>query len=147
MTATLDFENACVGIAVPVEEDFLRWIECAQRLAVDTEESTQLNKDYRGKDYATNVLSFISDIPDAIVAELEEIPLGDLAICADVVAREAAEQGKPAAAHWAHMVVHGTLHLHGYDHEDDDDAEEMEALERRILSALGIADPYLNDEH
>jgi len=81
------------------------------------------------------------------VAELEEIPLGDLAICAEVVAREAIEQGKSAPAHWAHIVVHGTLHLNGYDHEDDAEAEEMEALERRILAALGIDDPYRNDEH
>lgn len=165
MIATLDFENAlaesaCAEIAIPAEEDFLRWIECAQQHVaaatkpvnigiriIDAKESAALNHDYRGKDYATNVLSFLSGIPDAIVAELEEIPLGDLAICAEVVAREAIEQGKPAAAHWAHMVVHGTLHLNGYDHEDDVEAEEMEALERRILATLGIDDPYRNDEH
>ncbi|MES3009103.1 MAG: rRNA maturation RNase YbeY [Pseudomonadota bacterium] len=160
MIATLDFENASTGVAVPAEADFLRWIECAQQHThgadkpvnvgiriIDAKESAALNNDYRGKDYATNVLSFGSDIPDAIVAELEEIPLGDLAICAEVVAREAVEQGKPAAAHWAHMVVHGMLHLHGYDHEDDQDAEEMENLERRILATLGIDDPYRNDEH
>ncbi len=160
MIATLDFENASNLTTVPAEADFLRWIECTQQhvataakpvnvgiLIIDASESAGLNRDYRGKDYATNVLSFPSDIPDAIVAELEEIPLGDLAICAEVVAREAIEQGKPAAAHWAHMVVHGTLHLHGYDHEDDAEAEEMEALERRILAALGIDDPYRNDEH
>lgn len=164
MIATLDFENvlaesACAEITVPAEKDFLRWIECAQQHVaattkpvnigiriIDAKESAALNHDYRSKDYATNVLSFLSGIPDAIVAELEEIPLGDLAICAEVVAREALEQGKPAAAHWAHMVVHGMLHLHGYDHEDDVEAEEMEALERRILAALGIDDPYRNDE-
>ncbi|MDO9317329.1 MAG: rRNA maturation RNase YbeY [Gammaproteobacteria bacterium] len=165
MIATLDFENALEGsagaaMAVPAEEDFLRWIECAQQHVataiksvnigiriIDAKESAELNHDYRGKDYATNVLSFLSGIPDAIVAELEETPLGDLAICAEVVAREAIEQGKPAAAHWAHMVVHGMLHLHGYDHEDDVEAEEMETLERRILATLGIDDPYRNDEH
>lgn len=160
MIATLDFDNASTGVAVPTEADFLRWIECAQQHTgstdkpvnvgiriIDAKESAELNNDYRGKDYATNVLSFLSGIPDAIVTQLEEIPLGDLAICAEVVAREAIEQGKPAAAHWAHMVVHGTLHLHGYDHEDDAEAEEMEALERRILAALGIDDPYRNDEH
>ncbi len=159
MIATLDFENASGLTTVPAEADFLRWIECAQEhlatatkpvnigiRVVDAKESADLNRDYRGKDYATNVLSFPGDIPEAIVAELEEIPLGDLAICADVVEREAIEQDKPAAAHWAHMVVHGTLHLHGYDHEDDAEAEEMEALERRILAALGIDDPYRNDE-
>lgn len=165
MIATLDFENAlegsaCAGITVPAEEDFLRWVERTQQHAatatkpvnigiriIDAKESAELNHDYRGKDYATNVLSFLSGVPDAIVAELEEIPLGDLAICAEVVAREAVEQGKPAAAHWAHMVVHGTLHLNGYDHEDDAEAEEMEALEQRILAALGIDDPYRHDEH
>jgi probable rRNA maturation factor len=165
MIATLDFENALegiasAGIAVPAEADFLRWIESAQQHAtnvskpvnvgiriIDARESAELNHNYRGKDYATNVLSFLSGVPDAIVAELEEIPLGDLAICAEVVAREAIEQGKSAPAHWAHIVVHGTLHLNGYDHEDDAEAEEMEALERRILAALGMDDPYRNDEH
>lgn len=159
MIATLDFENASSLTTVPPEADFLRWIECAQQhvataakpvnvgiLLIDASESAELNRDYRGKDYATNVLSFPSDIPNAILAELEEIPLGDLAICAEVVGREAMEQGKPATAHWAHMVVHGMLHLHGYDHEDDAEAEEMEALERSILAALGIDDPYRNDE-
>ena len=165
MIATLDFENALegsasAGIAVPAEADFLRWIECAQQHAsnvskpvnvgiriIDARESAELNHNYRGKDYATNVLSFLSGVPAAIVAELEEIPLGDLAICAEVVAREAIEQVKSAPAHWAHIVVHGTLHLNGYDHEVDAEAEEMEALERRILAALGIEDPYRNDEH
>lgn len=159
MIATLDFENASSLTSVPPEADFLRWIECAQQhvatttkpvnvgiRVIDTKESADLNHNYRDKDYATNVLSFPADIPDAIAAELEEIPLGDLAICAEVVEREAIEQGKPASAHWAHMVVHGTLHLHGYDHENDTEAEEMEALERRILAALGIDDPYRNDE-
>lgn len=159
MIATLDFENASGLTTVPAEADFLRWIECAQQHVatatkpvnvgiriIDAKESADLNHDYRGKDYATNVLSFPGNIPDAIVAELDEIPLGDLAICAEVVEREAIEQGKPASAHWAHMVVHGSLHLNGYDHENDAEAEEMEALERRILDSLGIDDPYRNDE-
>ncbi|MFA5940774.1 MAG: rRNA maturation RNase YbeY [Sinimarinibacterium sp.] len=99
---------------------------------VDEDESRALNAGYRGKDKPTNVLSFPGS------GGL----LGDLVICAPVVAREALEQGKPARAHWAHMVVHGCLHLRGYDHEHDLDAQRMEAREKRILKGLGFADPY-----
>jgi probable rRNA maturation factor len=95
-------------------------------------ESRKLNRTWRGKDKPTNVLSFAADAP----------VLGDLAICAPVVAREAREQGKRAAAHWAHMVVHGVLHLLGYDHENDRDAARMEAREARILAQLGMPNPY-----
>ncbi|MDP1930145.1 MAG: rRNA maturation RNase YbeY [Gammaproteobacteria bacterium] len=157
MIATLDFDNACPQAAVPMQDEFQRWIECAQQQAdvatkpvnigiriVDEIESAQLNRDYRGKDYATNVLSFNSDLPESLLNELDEIPLGDLAICAPVVQREAVEQGKTLNAHWTHMVVHGVLHLNGFDHENDDDAERMEALEKAILATLGIADPYLD---
>lgn len=100
---------------------------------VDAGEGRNLNRDWRGKDYATNVLSFPMQEPDY---------LGDIVICAEVVAREAAEQGKTARAHWAHMVVHGVLHLMGHDHIADDEAEKMEALERKLLSKLGFTDPY-----
>ncbi|MBY6017541.1 rRNA maturation RNase YbeY [Halomonas denitrificans] len=104
----------------------------------DEAESQQLNRDYRGKDKPTNVLSFPFEAPPGI-----ELPLlGDLVICAAVVAREAAEQEKAPMDHWAHMVIHGCLHLIGYDHIDDEDAEEMESLERQLLAQLGIADPY-----
>jgi len=116
-------------------------IEVAIRLTEDAEVHA-LNRDYRGKDYATNVLSFGHELPDFMLDALDERPLGDLAICAPVVAREAAEQGKPAADHWAHMVIHGVLHLLGHDHEDDAEAETMDALERTLLKELGIADPY-----
>ena len=104
---------------------------------VDRDEARALNRAYRGRDYATNVLSFPADegIP-------EEPQLGDIIICAPVVRDEAAAQNKPLRAHWAHMVVHGTLHLLGYDHEQDDEAERMEAREREILRRLGFADPY-----
>ena len=103
-----------------------------------------LNKNYRGKDYATNVLSFPADVPD----ELLDIPLlGDLVICVEVVEREAQEQRKALEAHWAHLVIHGCLHLLGYDHIDDDEAEEMEALERSLLAELGHPDPYADDEN
>jgi len=105
---------------------------------VGTEEGRQLNRDYRDRDYATNVLSFPFEAPPGIALPL----LGDLAICAPVVEREAAEQGKPVTAHWAHLVVHGTLHLLGRDHQDDAEAEAMEAEEIAALSALGYPDPY-----
>jgi probable rRNA maturation factor len=104
-------------------------------------ESRRLNREWRGKDKPTNVLSFPA-APESF-SSMDEMPLGDLAICASVVAREAREQGKMARAHWAHMVVHGVLHLLGYDHEDDADAQRMEGEEVRILAQLGFEDPYL----
>ncbi|SKB43378.1 rRNA maturation RNase YbeY [Luteibacter sp. 22Crub2.1] len=135
---------------VPAPASFRRWVEAALKGArrrkgtelsiriVDAEEGQSLNLQYRGKDYATNVLSFPVELPPGV-----DLPLiGDLVICAPVVTREAAEQGKKAADHWAHLTVHGTLHLLGYDHIDDAEAETMEALETRVLAGLGIADPY-----
>ncbi len=110
---------------------------------VSPEESRALNHDYRGKDAPTNVLSFPFEMPEGIPVEHQDLILGDIAICADVVAREAAEQDKLPEAHWAHMVVHGVLHLLGFDHIEDDEAADMEALETRILIALGFPDPYL----
>ena len=109
---------------------------------IDAEESQALNRDYRGKDAPTNVLSFPFEMPEGLELPGDELILGDIALCADVIAREAIEQGKPAAHHWAHMVVHGMLHLLGYDHVADDDAADMEALEVTILAGLGIPDPY-----
>jgi probable rRNA maturation factor len=135
---------------LPATASFRRWVAAALAGAgrtrdtelsiriVDTAEGRELNDQYRGKDHATNVLSFPVELPDGI-----EVPLiGDLVICAPVVAREAAEQGKPERHHWAHLTVHGTLHLLGYDHIVDDEAEAMESLERSILASLGIPDPY-----
>ena len=133
----------------PSEAQFRQWCELAlrQRTAdseltirlVDEPEGRELNHTWRQKDYATNVLSFPADVPD----ELLDIPLlGDLVICAPVVAREAKEQKKKLAAHYAHLTVHGTLHLLGWNHEDDREAEAMEQLERDILAELGIDDPY-----
>ncbi|GAB2540227.1 rRNA maturation RNase YbeY [Rhodanobacter koreensis] len=144
-----------VGYAVPrrglpAPASFRRWVEAALRGArrrkpaelairiVDADEGRTLNRDYRGKDYATNVLSFPAELPPGVALPL----LGDLAICAPVVLREAAEQGKAARDHWAHLTIHGVLHLLGYDHMEDTEAEAMEALETRILADLGIADPY-----
>ncbi len=149
----LDLQIASEAAGLPSEADFRRWCELALRQRqndseltirlVDETEGRELNKTWRHKDYATNVLSFPADVPD----ELLDIPLlGDLVICAPVVTREAAEQGKSAEAHWAHLVIHGCLHLLGYDHIDDAEAEEMEGLERELLTELGHPDPYAADE-
>jgi len=148
----LDLQRATEA-AAPDDAAFRRWCELAlrQRSAdsemtirlVDLDEGRDLNHTYRHKDYATNVLSFPADVPD----ELLDIPLlGDLVICVPVVEREAAEQGKALEAHWAHLVIHGCLHLLGYDHIDDDEAEEMETLERTLLAELGHPDPYADDD-
>ena len=133
---------------VPAPSSFKRWAEAACRgrikradiaiRVVDEREGRSLNHHYRGKDYATNVLSFPAELPEGVTLPL----LGDLVICAPVVAREAAEQGKPLNAHYAHLTVHGVLHLLGLDHEDEREAEAMEAIERAILADLGHADPY-----
>ena len=109
---------------------------------VESEESQQLNFEYRGKDKPTNVLSFPFEVPAGIPLQL----LGDLVICAPVVQLEATQQNKTPEAHWAHMVVHGCLHLLGYDHIKDDEAEIMEDLERQIMAELGFSDPYTDDE-
>ncbi len=148
----LDIQRATQALA-PIDADFRRWCELAlqQRKAdsemtirlVDEAEARELNHTYRHKDYATNVLSFPAAVPD----ELLDIPLlGDLVICVAVVEREAAEQGKSLEAHWAHLVIHGCLHLLGYDHIEDEEAEEMESLERELLAQLGHPDPYADDE-
>ncbi len=138
---------------VPDEDDIRSWIiaaleyqknalpdadcEISIRL-VDSAEMSRLNQQYRGKDGPTNVLSFPCDLP----AELAHPLLGDVVICAPVVRCEANEQGKSNSAHWAHMAVHGTLHLLGYDHVQNDEADIMEALETRILSSLDFPCPY-----
>jgi probable rRNA maturation factor len=144
----LDLQCATSGV-IPDEADLRRWCELALRQRkgdseltirlVDEDEGRELNRTWRQKDYATNVLSFPADVPD----EFLDIPLlGDLVICVPVVEREAAEQGKSPSAHWSHLVIHGCLHLLGYDHIDDDEAQEMEDLERQLLAELGHADPY-----
>jgi probable rRNA maturation factor len=135
---------------LPAAASFRRWVEAALRGAkrrratelsirvVDASEGRALNRDYRGKDYATNVLSFEAELPPGVSLPL----IGDIVICAPVVAREAAEQGKLLRDHWAHLTVHGVLHLLGYDHLEEAEAEAMEALETRVLAGLGIPDPY-----
>ena len=114
----------------------------ASILVASAKEIQQLNKQYRDKDKATNVLSFPMDLPIRLPDEPEINLLGDVALCAAVIKKEAALQDKPEHAHWAHMVVHGMLHLQGYDHVKDDDAEAMEKLETSILNQLGFDNPY-----
>lgn len=139
----LDFslQIASTDTALPDKTMFKRWVRAAQRVdtaltirIVDEEEGRLLNASYRGKDYATNVLTF----------PLTEDPylMGDIVMCAPVVAKEAAEQGKTLLAHYAHMTVHGVLHLHGYDHEVEAQAELMETIEKSVLARLGFANPY-----
>jgi probable rRNA maturation factor len=140
---------------LPAAVSFRKWVAAAldgrireADLAiriVGTKEGRALNRHYRGKDYATNVLSFPADVADGVkLPKGVVLPLlGDLVLCAPVVAREAKEQKKPLAAHYAHLTVHGALHLLGWDHQDAREAECMEQLEREILAALGIGDPYL----
>lgn len=153
MSIELDLQLACSQSNLPSEADFQLWVtSCLNALSisdaeltirlVDPDESQQLNHDYRQKDKPTNVLSFPFEAPPGIELNL----LGDLVICADVVANEAQQQHKPLLHHWAHMVIHGTLHLLGYDHIDDADAEEMESLEVSLLSKLNIDDPYQDRE-
>ena len=145
----LDLQIAVEAPDLPSEDDILRWVTAAIGEAMDEAQLTvrvtdeaeirELNATYRGKDYATNVLSFPFEAPPGV-----DIPLlGDIIICAAVVAREAAEQEKPLEAHWAHMVIHGTLHLLGYDHIEE--AEVMEGLEISLLAGLGYANPYERD--
>lgn len=149
----IDLQIACEQeTGLPTAEQIEQWataavqpksdeVEMTVRI-VDEAESHALNLNYRGKDRPTNVLSFPFECPDEV-----ELPLlGDLVICRQVVEREAQEQDKPVMAHWAHMVVHGSLHLLGYDHIEDDEAEEMESLETQIMTGLGFADPYLSEK-
>ncbi len=147
MKLDLDLQRASRARSPDVAQ-FRRWVRAAlagHKAAVELcirivtkNESRRLNAQYRGSDKPTNVLSFPSTVP----ATLKQALLGDLVICAQVVASEAREQGKQPDAHWAHMTVHGVLHLLGYDHHKKQDAERMEALERKILARLGYPDPY-----
>ena len=146
----LSVQYACNKEGLPLRAQIRAWVRAALDVdgarggqitvrLVDAEEGLQLNRDYRGKDYATNVLSFPYDV--------EPVVCGDLVLCVPVVAREAAEQGKSLEAHYAHLIVHGLLHLQGYDHEAGErEARQMEDRERTVLAALGFTDPYLDEQ-
>lgn len=142
---------------LPSEAQFTQWVQRALAHEAQTEdfpesemtirivdeaESHELNLNYRGKDKPTNVLSFPFEVPEGI-----ELPLlGDLIICRQVVEKEAEEQQISLESHWAHLAIHGTLHLLGYDHIEDDEAEEMEGLETEIMQSLGYEDPYISEK-
>jgi len=149
MSNHIDLQLACDTAEVPSLELFQRWADLALSTVTDqefeltirlvnTDESQQLNKQFRQKDKPTNVLSFPFEVPDGIELNL----LGDLVVCVPVVKQEAKEQNKKLFDHWAHMIIHGCLHLLGYDHINDVDADEMEALEIKILADLSINNPY-----
>ncbi len=165
MNATIELTDAAPETA-PVGTPLMReWIQCTLRQCqlhniplpgllpespvvvsirlVDEAESASLNHNYRAKNRPTNVLSFATRLPEEVQSALPDFLLGDLAICTAVVNREATEQGKRLEAHWAHMVIHGTLHLCGLDHQDPEEACVMESLETGILASLGHPDPYI----
>ena len=154
---TLDLEDLSGCNNTPSHDQMIHWFEAVFRhlpegqqrtevelsiRLVDEFESQNLNHRYRRANKPTNVLSFPSELPPGLPPEPGLPLLGDLAICAQVVEREAQQQNKELLAHWAHMLVHGTLHLLNYDHIDDDDAEQMAALETRIITGLGYPEPY-----
>jgi len=138
---SLFVQYASQSIVLPTRQQFRRWVkaalqrdvQCTLRV-VDESEGRKLNHDFRGKDYATNVLTFVYDDTEPLS--------GDIVFCTPVVEREAAEQGKQAIAHYAHLTVHGVLHLQGYDHETEGDAAKMEALETALMVKLGYPAPY-----
>ena len=153
MTAQVDVQFAADDESIPTADDIAIWVNRAIDAAgssgkgevsvrvVGADEMQQLNSEFRDQDKPTNVLSFpagdLAGLPDEA-----ERPLGDIVVCAAVVAAEAEQQGKTRSDHWAHIIVHGTLHLSGFDHESDSDAAEMESLEIRILGIYGVANPY-----
>ena len=150
MRLNLSVQYACARDACPPRDDVKRWVRAALDpdvvvraditvRFVDAEEGRALNLEYRGRDYATNVLSFPA-------AQNPEGFLGDLALAFGVCAREADQQNKSLADHLQHLVAHGVLHLVGYDHMNEDEAADMEGLERRILAGLGVADPYAAEQ-
>ena len=157
-TPIIDLQIACENSEnLPSLEQFMLWVQTALAYEAQTEEfpetemtirivdeaeSHELNLTYRGKDKPTNVLSFPFEVPEGI-----ELPLlGDLVICRQVVEKEVEEQQISLESHWAHLAIHGTLHLLGYDHIEDEEAEEMEGLETEIMQKLGFADPYFSEK-
>jgi probable rRNA maturation factor len=144
----LDIQTVSQSKQLPKQEHFQLWVDAVLNDAtqesevviriVDEEEMTQFNQQYRKKTGSTNILSFPFEIPDGVDSDL----LGDLLVCAPVVEKESKQQNKELEHHWAHLIVHGTLHLLGHDHIDDAEAEEMEALEIKILKTIKIENPY-----
>lgn len=152
MSLIIEIQQASAANNIPHDEQLELWLNAAVQeqfkthelclRIVDIAEITELNSLYRQKDQATNVLSFPADLPEGVNIPL----LGDIVICAPVVEKEATEQNKTLTAHWAHMCVHGILHLQGYDHIDDTEAEIMENLEIQIMQSLGFDSPYAVEE-
>ena len=152
MRTELEIQRATTSINTPDDNQFQFWINAIDvqqdksfalsiRI-VEEPEARQFNREYRNRDYATNILSFPVELPEGLPSHVRQTLLGDLLICAPVVAREAREQNRPEVDHWAHLTVHGILHLLGYDHKQDEAALVMESLEKEILNKLGISDPY-----
>ena len=154
MQADFEIQRATMSDNTPGDDQFRLWLDAIPAKQdqqyvlgiriVDAEEAQRFNRDYRNRDYATNVLSFPADLPEGLPDEIKRTQLGDLLICAPVVEREALEQNRPAADHWAHLTIHGILHLLGYDHELPGEAAAMESMETEILASLGISDPYVD---
>lgn len=153
----VELQIVTTAAGLPSRDQFARWIGVALAnweavtgivvvRIVDEPESRELNRDFRGHDKPTNVLSFPFEPPPGVPGDAVEDHLGDLVICAPVVLNEAEQQGKTPEAHWAHLVIHGVLHLLGYDHQNDAEAAEMEDREREALHRLGYPDPYANDQ-
>ncbi len=147
MTIDIVVQNACSFSEVPCDQKFEQWATVALQergeaelliRLVEKNESRQLNARYRNRDKPTNVLSFPADLPQEIDLPL----LGDVVICAPLVAQEAEQQNKSPESHWAHLTIHGTLHLLGYDHQTEEEAAEMESLETSLLQSIGFPDPY-----
>lgn len=155
MNATVEVSNASSADWLPPSAAARAWVERTLMLAgntgpstvslryVESSESRTLNHRYRGKDKATNVLSFPSQLPEPVRQALESNPLGDIVICPEVLENEARDQDKAQQDHWAHLLVHGVLHLIGYDHQSAAEAEAMEALEIKVLADGGVGNPYL----
>jgi probable rRNA maturation factor len=144
-------QNVCGDQSLPEKQQFVRWAHAALGpetrgevtiRVVEAAESRSLNRTYRGKDKATNVLAFPAGAVTAGVDDDEVLPFGDLVICAAIVKEEAATLGIPEQAHWAHLVMHGCLHLLGYDHQTAGEARSMEAMESQLMAGFGYADPY-----
>jgi len=152
MQIDLEIQRVTAMPDSPDDEQFQQWADAVPGgnsvprtltiRIVDEQEARRLNQDYRNRDFATNVLAFPAELPEGLPTDIYQSQLGDILICAPVVAREAGEQGCTETDHWAHLTIHGILHLLGYDHLQNKEAVIMEALETEILAKLGISDPY-----